>query len=408
MGEWSLFTDFQLKFKDLEKYIATTEYADYSKNFVRGSVWKNFFVKYPESNRIHKRTVDLSKRDCKNDPEFLDYLYQSQCNDCLWHGVFGGLYLPNLRNNAWNAAIDAEKRYEQLANTKFPQWECRDSNLDGYDELYLRTERFNVEFVSRDGGQISTLEWKNPSFNLLNTLSRRKEGYHQIFFEPKPAEVQEEQTDGVATIHDKATVAPEEFKQHLGYDWYNRNSFIDHIVDHFDPQEFIAGTFNERGDFVNQPMELLSTNKGYKFTRNGGVFYHDNTLPAAMDKSYQLDGNRILCDISLKSGVHAWYVQEHNLHVASVADITVNGEKLPNSDDLRLVQLQGREITIKDPYTGATLMWKWDREMSIALFVVNTVSLAVDTMELTAQGLCILAACEWESSLEVKTELTVE
>ena len=65
--------------------------------FLKGGIWKNFFVKYEESNRIHKRTLELSKaRESVNKPDFDTALYKAQTNDALWHGVFGGLYLPNL------------------------------------------------------------------------------------------------------------------------------------------------------------------------------------------------------------------------------------------------------------------------------------------------------------------------
>ncbi len=96
---------------------------DTSKVFVKGGIWKNFLVKYPESNRIHKRTLQLSKSANKLKDELLldelllDALYKAQCNDVLWHGIFGGLYLPNLRNNSYRFIIErknALKRYPKL------------------------------------------------------------------------------------------------------------------------------------------------------------------------------------------------------------------------------------------------------------------------------------------------------
>jgi hypothetical protein len=280
--------------------------------------------------------------------------------------------------------------------------------LDGYDEVYLRTKNFNAEFVSRDGGQMSTLEWKKPVFNLMNTLSRRPEGYHQLFFSEQVEHKEEKTADGVPTIHDKKTEVPEEMKKHLGYDWHNRNSFVDHFVYSFEPHEFISGTFHELGDFVNQPMDVEMTKNGCKFTRKGGLFYHNGIIPAVLTKSYRFDKNSISCKMEFRGDASGTYVQEHNIHMASFSDVTFNGQLLRRDGDVMSLTFQNRELTMTDPYTGCKLNWKWEREMSIFIYVVNTVSLAVDTMELTAQGLCILASCGRKDAFDMKTTLTVE
>lgn len=82
---------------------------------------EKLFVKYPESNRIHKRVLELStkaKHLKKKNEKFLDNLLKAQCNDALWHGIFGGLYLPNLRDNAYRYIIKAEKEIENLEDIK--------------------------------------------------------------------------------------------------------------------------------------------------------------------------------------------------------------------------------------------------------------------------------------------------
>jgi len=43
----------QLKGKKISKIM---------EEFLRGGVWKNFFVKYPESNHMHKRALLISHR----------------------------------------------------------------------------------------------------------------------------------------------------------------------------------------------------------------------------------------------------------------------------------------------------------------------------------------------------------
>ena len=401
MGEWSLFTSEQLKFLEMEKYLKETEYAPIAKNFVRGSIWKNFLVKYPEANRIHKRTINLSKRGDRKDKAFVDWLYRAQCNDCLWHGVFGGLYLPNLRNNAWNAAIEAEKCYEHSKNIQFPVWETDDLDLDGYDEAYLRTEQYNMLFVSRDGGQMSTLECKEPAFNLMNTLSRRPEGYHKLLFEEHKEESKEVK-DGVATIHERKLEIAPELKNKLGYDWYNRNSFIDHLVDNYEPQEFVKGTFQERGDFVNQPFDLKLIKNGVEFKREGGVYYEDGKSACVLTKKYTSSVSGIRNVTSFDGNGKGWYVQEHNFSFANTDSILINNT--PYQDR---TCYKGKELEVFDPYTGCKLHWKWDKEMNIFMFSVDTVSQSVEAMELTVQGVCFLAAFERDGAFKLDTRLDI-
>ncbi len=51
----------------------------------------------------------------RNDPEpLLEKLWAGQCNDPYWHGVFGGLYLPNLRLPVYRSLLDAEGQLDKL------------------------------------------------------------------------------------------------------------------------------------------------------------------------------------------------------------------------------------------------------------------------------------------------------
>ncbi len=70
------------------------------KRFVRGGFWRNFKVKYVESDEMYSRMMNISRRLKQavqaGAPEIVDRraeLYRGQCN-CGWHGAFGGIYLP--------------------------------------------------------------------------------------------------------------------------------------------------------------------------------------------------------------------------------------------------------------------------------------------------------------------------
>ena len=82
--------------------------------FVRGGFWRNFMIKYPEINVMHKKMLRVSEKlsNAKNTDRLdlaNDALWAGQCNCPYWHGVFGGLYLAHLRHAIFSNLIMAEK-----------------------------------------------------------------------------------------------------------------------------------------------------------------------------------------------------------------------------------------------------------------------------------------------------------
>jgi hypothetical protein len=166
---------------------------------VRGSHWRNFLVKYPESNRMHKKAQHLSvlARQRGNPPDIRRAIFRAQCNDAYWHGVFGGLYLPHLRQAIWRELADAEaalRHGEQLTV------ECLDFDFDGHDELWVHSAAFSALVSPERGGAVEELSRFSSQRNLCDTLTRRFEAYHDQAMHPKPAAPAGE--PGVPSIHD--------------------------------------------------------------------------------------------------------------------------------------------------------------------------------------------------------------
>ena len=67
------------------------------------------------SRKVHEALDAQGTKSSDGAVRMLDHLYQSQCNDSYWHGVFGGLYLPHLRSAVYEHLIQAEV----LADTVF-------------------------------------------------------------------------------------------------------------------------------------------------------------------------------------------------------------------------------------------------------------------------------------------------
>ncbi|MGD9787434.1 MAG: alpha-amylase/4-alpha-glucanotransferase domain-containing protein, partial [Sulfuricellaceae bacterium] len=102
MNEWTLPAAEANEFADLVQHSKNAGLFDRQKAFLRGGIWKNFLSRYPESNWMHKRMLQLSARfdalpEKRKTPALRRELYDAQANDAYWHGLFGGLYLPHLR-----------------------------------------------------------------------------------------------------------------------------------------------------------------------------------------------------------------------------------------------------------------------------------------------------------------------
>ncbi|HHD83553.1 MAG TPA: DUF1925 domain-containing protein, partial [Campylobacteraceae bacterium] len=173
MGEWSLKGEDAVKMEKIREKLSEAFSTEEIEKFVKGSIWKNFLVKYYESNQIHKRMLSLSRAG--NDEEaYREALFKAQCNDVLWHGVFGGIYLPNLRDNAWRFIIECEN----IARPKKAKIIVEDANCDGYEEIRCLSENLICVFDAKAGGALCELDLRDKGFNFANTLTRYAEAYH--------------------------------------------------------------------------------------------------------------------------------------------------------------------------------------------------------------------------------------
>nr|MDO8117583.1 DUF1926 domain-containing protein [Candidatus Sigynarchaeota archaeon] len=110
-------------------------------------------------------------------------LYKAQANDCYWHGQFGGVYLSFLRHSVYRHAIDAENAIISLMKKEslvaFPIMRKGSFLKDGRTQLVLETTSVNAFVNVDDGGTIFELDFKPLSYNLMNTLARWREAYHE-------------------------------------------------------------------------------------------------------------------------------------------------------------------------------------------------------------------------------------
>ncbi len=188
MGEWTLPTFERRKQRELRSSL-----GEGVQEHLREGFWRSFLTRYPESGELHKLMLLLEPRVRESkDQEALRSLWRSQCNCPYWHGVFGGIYLPHLREAVWTELLRAGRAARPAEKA-----ERVDFDLDGRDELLLFGNA--VAAVVRPGrGLICTaLAWMGGEVPrpLGHVLSRRVEAYHDLVEEPG------EEEGGARTIH---------------------------------------------------------------------------------------------------------------------------------------------------------------------------------------------------------------
>src|ERR687897_1268796 len=199
MEAWSLPREAALRLIRLEKDLGEERMAGPDGALVRGAHWRNFLAKYPESNRMHKKMQALSFlcRARGDPPAARRAIGRAQCNDAYWHGVFGGLYLPHLREAIWRnlALAEAElRRGESLIA------EVLDFDADGHEEVWIHSEHFSAVLSPRRGAAVEEYTVFAAGTNYGNTLTRRREAYHDTALELHAGEGAAH--EGAPSIHD--------------------------------------------------------------------------------------------------------------------------------------------------------------------------------------------------------------
>jgi hypothetical protein len=181
MNEWTLPAPSARAYHQLVEQEKQAGRFEGRKPYLRGGIWRNFFMRYPESNWMHKRMLDASQRlaalpPALRTPEMQEHLHRSQANDAYWHGLFGGLYLPHLRRAVWSNLLALEAQMDRLAPP--PATERRDLDLDGFDEIILNDA--GIQAVIRADGDAMVAELSDHllAHNFGDTLRRFDEGYH--------------------------------------------------------------------------------------------------------------------------------------------------------------------------------------------------------------------------------------
>ncbi|HNR67267.1 MAG TPA: DUF1926 domain-containing protein [bacterium] len=275
--------------------------------FFQAGFWRNFFAKYPEANQMHKRMLQVRDdlKRLESDPAIppsllepiRDLVYAAQCNCPYWHGVFGGLYLTNLRYAIYNHLIRAQVAIDRLIYAKeaiargWVRIEQKDVNCDGFEETFVDTDRMRLYFAPAKGGTLFEWDFKPCAINLLDTLSRRPEGYHHKLSEAGGQ--QADQSADFYTIHENIRSQESGLQDLVDCDSYQRVALIDHFLHpETDLDGFSRTKYREQGDFIEQPyqvqVEKTETSARLMFSREGQVQVDHGKVPMHLDKTIEI------------------------------------------------------------------------------------------------------------------------
>jgi alpha-amylase len=243
MMEWALPLRASNEFKACLEETERTPGGERIRRFLRGGMWRNFLSKYPEANQLHKLMLEVSRRwhavsqatSAGERPTDLlhqaqTHLLASQCNDAYWHGVFGGLYAPHLRSALLRHLIQAESLLDKLGGTeKNPvvRVTTKDFDVDGQEEVLVHHPAFGMVLRPADGGTISSLRFKPADVELINSLMRRPEPYHETV--RRHVASHQAPKGRLASIHDRILSKEANLDALLRYDRYFRHSFRTYI-----------------------------------------------------------------------------------------------------------------------------------------------------------------------------------
>jgi alpha-amylase len=436
-GSYREMTEWVLPTEQLSEYVQVRREMEHDPRwpriarFVRGGFWRNFKVKYPETNEMYCRMMMVSNRlieleqDRTADRELVEQarmaLYRGQCNCSYWHGAFGGVYLPHLRNAVYQQLITADALLDQ-ASGRPKEWieaVAGDFNFDGRQEVQLANDRLLALVAPSRGGSLYELDVRAISHNLLATLARRPEAYHRAVLSGGG--------DGndVAAVSTQVVFKQDNLQELLQYDQYPRKALQDHFFDvEANVAAVVAGQAAERGDFLNRVYEARIRRSPERvqvlLTAIGNV----GDLPIKITKGITLEAESASLEITyLLEGLPP----DRPLHFA----VELNFAGLPTGADdryfytgehqhlgqlgTRLELTQTQSLGLVDEWLGIDAGLTLSQPSGIWAFPVETVSQSEGGFEAVHQQVCVMphwlvqgdAEGHWNITLQLALDTTL-
>lgn len=442
MMEWALPTN---SGKELEKIMRelnnTGKEEEYGK-FFKGGFFRNFFVKYPESNLMHKKMLYLSKKlhaikhgktifggavekDERIQKATIE-LYKGQCNCAYWHGIFGGLYLNYLRNGIYSHLIAADRLMDKYLHGEksFVDIAVVDFDKDGNEEVVISNNLISLCFSPAYGGSLCEIDYKPKQFNLSNTMARREETYHLKLREASVGQ------GGASpgSIHSMLRTKERGLDKFLKYDSLQKFSMLDHFFNESETMDnFRDNNYHELGDFAGTNYDFLPNKRGNEASlfmrRKGKITKNSRKIDVMVEKnvSFYAGQSIINVDYGVKNDsqeeIDAYFSVEFNLSLlAGDAEDRYFSVKGVYLEDKRLVsegELQNiTEVRLVDDWQRFSVLLNSEKKMRFWRFPIETVSQSESGFERNYQGSCLVFSWKirlapgekWQNRISLKVE----
>ena len=378
MLDWSLTADAQRRISQVRGSLSEAGLLERLSPYIRQGLYFQFLAKYPEVNHLHKRMLDVSRRverllprrgpwDPQALPAAVRELWRAQANCAYWHGLFGGVYLPHIRQQLWFHLLRAEDALEAERGAARVLRRF-DLDADREDEFVVTTPEL-ITVIDPSEGVIVELSHRPSGVNLGDTLARREEAYHET-----------------------GAAAP------YPYDRGRRGIFVDRFLPAGRPPARTSAV-QDLGDFAGQPYEARARRRAdlveVSLTRTadaaGSSVRVDKTLRVATEEptveaSYRIapeDGEleaRVAVEVNL-----AMLFRERRHGQATLGDRQV---ELPRGGAARGVT--SAALAMDDIAVGVGLAIEPPADIDIR--PIETVSRSEGGFERSAQELAVLVS----------------
>lgn len=429
MTEWALPTDKQTHFRHMIQEQEQRHDWFRMKPFVRAGFWRNFLVKYPEANEMYTRMLQVSRQveACSEQTltpasralveEARRELYRAQCNCPYWHGAFGGLYLPHLRNAVYSRLIAADTLLEQASGRTGPWVEVQadDYNLDARKEIRLAGNRLAAYVSPSRGGHLYELDIRAIQVNLLSTLNRREEPYHERI--RQHAGHQDSGSGGGVDPNGGVRFKQPDLDQKLQYDAWPRKSLVDHFFQpgltadafgrgHGQLGDFTEGVYQSKLRRSAERVEACLWRDG-RFgpfeVRVAKTIILERTQPGTLQILYQLEN--LPANLPINFGV------EFNFAAmpGGAPDRYYYGNEgqALGTLDSRLCTEPGTRLGLVDEWLGVDVALETSQPATFWTMPIQTVSQSESGFELVHQSCVVLPRWQFAAPTDGKWSVTL-
>ncbi|HEY4754014.1 MAG TPA: alpha-amylase/4-alpha-glucanotransferase domain-containing protein, partial [Candidatus Limnocylindrales bacterium] len=298
MGEWALPAGEGVVFHRVLRDAVARHEPD--ARWLRGGFWRNFQVKYREINDLHKQMLRTSAKVARmpagaDKAAAQDHLHRGQSNDCYWHGLFGGIYIPHMRMATLEHLIAAEDAADTALGSQSAAG-LADLDMDGRDEAFLEAPGQVVTVKPAEGAGIASWDLRAARHGVASVMRRRPEAYHEALraHDAKAAALAAEpgEGDGGATsIHDIVMTKEAHLSEYLHYDDHERRSALVRFLDPTaTPEQYAVASEREVADFRDGEFAVDRLEQSLlSLSRAGNVLGQ----PVELTKTIRLSGGRM-------------------------------------------------------------------------------------------------------------------